>query len=61
MQQSTTDVDRKLAIYYHPLFQETINLITGLFMKSYESFDERSIDIERIRSRRWKTFSLGLL
>ncbi len=33
MQQSTTDIDRKLAIYYHPLFQEAINLLTELFLK----------------------------
>ena len=33
MQQSSTDIDRKLAIYYHPLFQETISLLTNLFEK----------------------------
>jgi hypothetical protein len=33
MDRSTTDIDRKLAIYYHPLFQETMNLLSGLFIK----------------------------
>jgi hypothetical protein len=27
----TTDIDRKLAIYYHPLFQEVIKNILLLF------------------------------
>jgi hypothetical protein len=39
MQQSTTDIDRKLAIYYHPLFQEAITLLTDLFLK-FDNQDE---------------------
>jgi len=27
----TTDIDRKLAIYYHPLFQEVVKNILNLF------------------------------
>ena len=29
--QNATDIDRKLAIYYHPLFQEVIGRIVALF------------------------------
>lgn len=40
--QSTTDIDRKLAIYYHPLFQEIITLMTDLFLKNYDDIEDQS-------------------
>lgn len=36
---SSTDIDRKLAIYYHPLFQEIIKAIIDLFHISAEKFE----------------------
>ncbi len=34
--QQNLDIDRKLAIYYHPLFQESLKLLVGLFYKAGE-------------------------
>ena len=38
-QKPSTDIDRKLAIYYHPLFQEVIKAILDLFKSKDEKFE----------------------
>lgn len=35
----STDIDRKLAIYYHPLFQEAIKAVLDLFKTKGEKFE----------------------
>lgn len=39
METKATDIDRKLAIYYHPLFQEIIRIILDLFHNKAEKFE----------------------
>jgi hypothetical protein len=34
-----TDIDRKLAIYYHPLFQEIIKNVLQLFNIEQQTFE----------------------
>lgn len=36
---ASTDIDRKLAIYYHPLFQEIIKIILDLFQNEEDKFE----------------------
>lgn len=36
---ASTDIDRKLAIYYHPLFQEIIKIILDLFQTEDDKFE----------------------
>ena len=61
MQQSTTDIDRKLAIYYHPLFQEAITLLTDLFLKVDNQDDEKVKYKQEKSPQTQKNFSLGLM
>ena len=61
MQQSTTDIDRKLAIYYHPLFQEAINLLTNLFLKADNPDDDNFKYKQEKTPQTQNNFSLGLM